>query len=83
MVLEKYTVNCWGKNGTCIVQGMNILLLLLRYAQWSAADHRGMKIVGLTCVVFVALSSTGQQLRHGRAHCLGCASQVLSTFFQL
>lgn len=39
--------------------------------------------VSLTCVVLIALSSTGQELRHGGAHCFRCTSQVLSTFFQL
>lgn len=36
-----------------------------------------------TCVVFVALGSTGQQLRHGGTHSFGGASQVLGTFFEL
>lgn len=36
-----------------------------------------------TCVMFIALSSTCQQLSHGRAHSLGCTSQILGTLFQL
>lgn len=36
-----------------------------------------------TSVVLIALCSTGKQLRHGGAHSLGGAPQVLSTFLQL
>lgn len=34
-----------------------------------------------TCVVLVALSGAGEELRHGGAHALRGASQVLSTLF--
>ena len=44
---------------------------------------QGIMKASLTCVVLIALSSTGQELRHGGAHCFRCTSQVLSTFFQL
>lgn len=47
---------------------------------WSHGIGMGMS---LTCVVLISLSSTGQELRHGGAHCFRCTSQVLSTFFQL
>ena len=50
---------------------------------WSAPGRLHHKGASLTCVVLVALSGAGQQLRHGGAHCFGCASQVLSAFFQL
>lgn len=46
-------------------------------------QHGVTKGASLTCVVLIALSSTGQELRHGGAHCFGGTSQVLSTFFQL
>lgn len=36
-----------------------------------------------TCVVFIALCSTGEQLSHGGSHRLGSAAQVLSTLLQL
>lgn len=37
----------------------------------------------LTCIMFIALRSTCEQLRHGGAHGLRCASQILCTLFQL
>lgn len=36
-----------------------------------------------TCIMLIALCSTCQQLGHGRAHSLRCASQILSALFQL
>lgn len=36
-----------------------------------------------TCVVFISLCSTGEQLSHRGSHRLGGASQILSTLLQL
>lgn len=36
-----------------------------------------------TCVVFVSLCSTGEELSHGGSHWLGGAAQILSTLLQL
>lgn len=37
----------------------------------------------LTCIMFIALCSTCQQLSHRGAHSLRCTSQILSTLLQL
>lgn len=79
-VLENYMLNCWEKKKPGSLSNQQTPTATPTVCTWTRDITKG---VSLTCVVLIALSSTGEELCHGGAHCFRCTSQVLSTFFQL